>query len=86
MHAVVVVHEAITNQEKGFGVVREGHSYNWLLICISVNGDNSKQYLQKYISHNDIIFNGKVGNFKGEFLQITTDFCRVWLIRFNFGG
>ena len=81
MHAVVVVHKAITNQKKGFGVVREGHSYNWLLICISVNGDNGKQYLQKYVSHNDIVFNGKVGNFKGEFLQITVAFCTVVVIK-----
>jgi len=81
MHAVVVVHKAITNQEKGFRVVREGHAYSWFLICISVSSDNSKQYLQKYVSHNDIIFNGKVGNFKGEILQITVDFCTVVVIK-----
>ena len=81
MHAVVVVHKAITNQEKGFRVVREGHDYGWLLICISVSSDNSKQYLQKYVSHNDIIFNGKVGNIKGEILQITVAFCTVVVIK-----
>ena len=81
MHAVVVVHKAITNQEKRCGVIREGHSYNWFLICISVNGDNGKQYLQKYVSHNHIIFNGKVGNIKGEILQITVAFCRVVVIK-----
>ena len=60
MHAVVVVHKAITNQEKGVGVVRERHSYNWLLMCISsVNGENGKQYLQKYVFHNHIIFKRK---------------------------
>ena len=81
MHAVVVVHKAITNQEKGFGVVREGHYYGWLLMCISVNGDNGKQYLQKYVSHNHIIFNGKVSNIKGEILQITVAFCTVVVIK-----
>ena len=81
MHAVVVVHKAITNQEKGFGVVREGHYYGWLLICISVNGDNGKQYLQKYVSHNHTIFNGKVCNIKGEILQITVAFCTVVVIK-----
>jgi hypothetical protein len=81
MHAVVVVHKAITNQEKGFGVVREGHYYGWLLMCISASSDNSKQYLQKYVSHNHIIFNGKVGNIKGEILQITVAFCRVVVIK-----
>ena len=82
MHAVVVVHKTITNQEKGFGIIRERHSYNWLLMCISsVNGENGKQYLQKYVSHNQIIFNGKVGNIKGEILQITVAFCTVVVIK-----
>ena len=86
MHAVVVVHKAITNQEKGFGVVREGHYYGWLLICISVNGDNGKQYLQKYVSHSHIIFNGKVGNIKEKFCKLQLLFVRWLLLRFNYRG
>jgi hypothetical protein len=37
--------------------------------------------LQKYVSHNHIIFNGKVGNIKGEILQITVAFCTVVVIK-----